>query len=105
MDWSQMMQRFPMLGQRMGQGPFAGHSAHGSFGQPQQGGYDSSGINPHGMYNGTFGQHPMGPQMPRDFPRPQGPFQQSQPAPFPSNPGGFNPMGGLSAMFNRFRGG
>lgn len=101
-DWSQMMQRFPMLGQRFqGQGPFAGHSAQGPFGQPQQGGYDSSGINPHGMYNGTFGQHPMGQQMPRDFPRPQGPFQQSQPAPFPSNPGGFQPMGGLAAFLQR----
>lgn len=35
--------------------------------QPQTtGGYDSSGINPHGMYNGSFGQ--------------------------PQNPGGFQPM-------------
>lgn len=106
MDWSQLMQRFPMLGQRFqGQGPFAGHPAQGPFGQPSSG-YDSSGINPHGMYSGTFGQHPMGQQMPRDFPRPQGPFQHmGQQAPFPHNPGGFNPMGGLSAMFNRFRSG
>lgn len=87
-DWTQLMQRHPMLAQRF-QRP---------LGQPQQGGgYDSSGINPHGMYSGTFGQHPMGQQMPRDFPR----FQQSQPAPFPSNPGGFNPMGGLAAFLHR----
>lgn len=84
-----LMRRGP-LGRRMPYMP--------AFGIPQQqGGYDSSGINPHGMYNGTFGQHPMGQQMPRDFPR----FQQSQPAPFPSNPGGFNPMGGLAAFLHR----
>lgn len=53
---------------------------YGPFGvQPQQGGYDSSGINPHGMYNGTFGQ-------------------------MPHNPGGVQPMGGLAGMFNRYRG-
>jgi hypothetical protein len=58
----------------------------GGYGQQphqQQGGYDSSGINPHGMYNGNFGQ-PQAPQM----------AQQ----PFPHNPGGFQPMGGLAGL-------
>jgi hypothetical protein len=108
MDWSQLMQRFPMLGQRFqGQGPFAGHSAHGSFGQPQQGGYDSSGINPHGMYNqGGPIAPPMGQQMPHDFSQLQGPHMGQRPQfgqqpPFPHNPGGFNPMGGLAAFLQR----
>jgi hypothetical protein len=73
-----LMRRGP-LGRRM---PYMPTAPFGIPGQPQStGGYDSSGINPHGMYNGTFGQ----PQMPH-------------------NPGGFQPMGGLTAMFNRYRG-
>lgn len=66
------------------------HRMMGQFHMPQQhGGYDSSGINPHGMYSGAFGQPPM-----------------------PHNPGGFQPMGlpqlmrfkqpsGLAALFAR----
>lgn len=81
-----LMRRGP-LGRRM---PYMPTAPFGIPGQPQStGGYDSSGINPHGMYNGTFGQ-------------PQ----------FPHNPGGFQPMGlpqlmrfnhptGLAAMFAR----
>ena len=94
-----LMRRGP-LGRRM---PYMPTAPFGIPGQPQStGGYDSSGINPHGMYRGTFGQHPMGQQMPHDFPRPQGPFQHmGQQAQFPHNPGGFNPMGGLANFLRR----
>ena len=82
-----LMRRGP-LGRRM---PYMPTAPFGIPGQPQStGGYDSSGINPHGMYSGAFGQ-------------PQ----------FPHNPGGFQPMGlpqlmrfnqqpsGLAALFAR----
>ena len=104
-DWTQMMH--PMMGQRFeqfqnrhpafnpqmgghGAAPMRPFTGGGLRPQPTDGGYDSSGINPHGMYNGTFGQ-------------PQ----------FPHNPGGFQPMGlpqlmrfnqqpsGLAALFAR----
>jgi hypothetical protein len=61
------------LGRRM---PYMPTAPFGIPSQPQSaGGYDSSGINPHGMYSGTFGQ-------------PQ----------FPHNPGGFQPMGILARL-------
>lgn len=84
-DGGGMIRRGP-LGRHM---PLGYEHPH-PFNAPQAGGYDSSGINPHGMYNGTFGQ-------------PQ----------FPHNPGGFQPMGlpqlmrfnqqpsGLAALFAR----
>lgn len=80
---TQWMQRRPMygMGQRQGM-PMAGYEQPHPY-QGQQGGYDSSGINPHGMYTGG--------QMP----------QQST---FPQNPGGFQSTHWLAGMFNRFRG-
>jgi hypothetical protein len=67
-----LMRRGP-LGRRM---PYIPTAPFGIPGQPQStGGYDSSGINPHGMYSGNFGQ-------------PQ----------FPHNPGGFQPMGILARL-------
>jgi hypothetical protein len=67
-------------------GIFGGGHAQ-MFGQPQQqGGYDSSGINPNGMFTGgnLFGGHPNVSMMPDAFP--------ASPVANPQRPAGFNPM-------------
>lgn len=77
--------RHPMDRQRFG----------GPFGQPT-GGYDSSGINPHGMYTGGF--HPQMQVGMQQLP-PQQFGQQPQRQPFPANPGEFSALGGLFGRY------
>jgi hypothetical protein len=75
-------------GQFGGLGIPYGMPSMGHFGQPiPNGGYDSSGINPHGMYNGTFTPMTGG-----GLPPSSGGFAPMTGGglpPMPANPGGF----------------